>query len=70
MTVKTFLIAGGAGFIGSALIRHIINETISDNKLIENIASLRIELDESIISRIKEFSANAKPWSNPRYWQQ
>ena len=26
-TVKTFLITGGAGFIGSALIRHIINDT-------------------------------------------
>jgi dTDP-D-glucose 4,6-dehydratase len=25
--VKTFLITGGAGFIGSALIRHIINDT-------------------------------------------
>jgi dTDP-glucose 4,6-dehydratase len=27
IAVKTFLITGGAGFIGSALIRHIINDT-------------------------------------------
>ena len=27
MTSKTFLITGGAGFIGSAVVRHIINNT-------------------------------------------
>lgn len=27
MTIKTFLVTGGAGFIGSAVVRHLINDT-------------------------------------------
>ena len=73
IAVKTFLITGGAGFIGSALIRHIINDTsyrvVNIDKLSENMASIKIQLDKSLIASIEKIAAKSKPWSNPRSWK-
>ena len=50
-------------------INQIIVGTISDDKLSENMASTKIQLNKSLIASIEEISTRAKSWSNPRSWQ-
>jgi aryl-alcohol dehydrogenase-like predicted oxidoreductase len=50
-------------------INQIIVGTISDNKLSENMASIKIQLNKSLIASIEKIAANSKPWSNPRSWK-
>jgi aryl-alcohol dehydrogenase-like predicted oxidoreductase len=49
-------------------INQIIVGTISDNKLIENMASMNMQLNKSLIASIENIAANSKPWSDPRSW--
>ncbi len=50
-------------------INQIIVGTISDNKLSENMDSIKIKLNQSLISSIEKLAAKAKTWSNPRNWK-
>lgn len=50
-------------------INQIIVGTISDDKLSENMASTKIQLNELLIASIEEISSGSKSWSNPRSWQ-
>lgn len=50
-------------------INKIIIGTISDQKLRENISSVKIKLDTHLISAIDKISSVEKPWTNPRGWQ-
>ena len=50
-------------------INQIIVGTISDDKLSENMASLKIQLNESLIASIEKIASKSKPWSNPRRWK-
>ena len=50
-------------------INQIIVGTISDDKLSENMASIKIQLNKSLIASIEKIAANSKPWSNPRSWK-
>lgn len=43
--------------------------TISDDKLSENMASIKIQLDKSLIASIEKIASKSKPWSNPRSWK-
>lgn len=50
-------------------ISQIIVGTISDDKLCENMASIKIQLDKSLIDSIEKISAKSKSWSDPRSWK-
>jgi aryl-alcohol dehydrogenase-like predicted oxidoreductase len=50
-------------------INQIIVGTISDGKLIENMASIKMLLNKSLIASIEKISAKSKPWSDPRSWK-
>ena len=50
-------------------INQIIVGTISDDKLSENMASIKIQLNKSLIASIEKISSKSKPWSNPRSWK-
>ena len=50
-------------------INQIIVGTISDDKLCENMASIKIQLDKSLIDSIEKISAKSKSWSDPRSWK-
>ena len=50
-------------------INQIIVGTISDDKLIENMASIKMQLNKSLIASIKKISFKSKPWSDPRSWK-
>jgi len=50
-------------------IDQIIVGTISDEKLSENMASIKIQLDTSLTASIEQIAAKSKPWSNPRSWK-
>jgi aryl-alcohol dehydrogenase-like predicted oxidoreductase len=50
-------------------INQIIVGTISDDKLSENMASIKIQLNESLIASIEKIASKSKPWSNPRSWK-
>jgi hypothetical protein len=43
--------------------------TISDDKLSENMASIKIQLNKSLIASIEKIAAKSKPWSNARSWK-
>jgi hypothetical protein len=47
-------------------INQIIVGTISDDKLSENMTSIKIKLNKLLIVSIEKITANSKPWSNPR----
>jgi len=50
-------------------INQIIVGTISDDKLIENMASIKMQLNKSLIASIEKISVKSKPWSDPRSWK-
>lgn len=50
-------------------INQIIIGTISDDKLIENMASIKLQLNKSLIASIEKISVKSKPWSDPRSWK-
>lgn len=50
-------------------ISQIIVGTISDDKLSENMASIKIKLNESLIASIEKIACKSKSWSNPRNWK-
>ncbi len=50
-------------------INQIIVGTVSEDKLIENMASLKIQLNKSLIASIERISVKSKPWSDPRSWK-
>ncbi len=50
-------------------IDQIIVGTISDNKLSENMDSIKLQLNESLIYSIEKIAAKSKIWSNPRNWK-
>jgi aryl-alcohol dehydrogenase-like predicted oxidoreductase len=50
-------------------IDQIIVGTISDDKLSENMASIKIQLNESLIASIEKIASKSKSWSNPRSWK-
>ena len=50
-------------------INQIIVGTISDDKLTENMASIKMQLNKSLIASIEKISVKSKPWSDPRSWK-
>ncbi len=50
-------------------INQIIVGTISDKKLSENMVSIKMQLNQSLISSVEKISNKSKPWSNPRNWK-
>jgi len=50
-------------------ISQIIVGTISDDKLSENMASIKIQLNESLIDSIEKIASKSKSWSNPKNWK-
>lgn len=50
-------------------INQIIIGTISENKLSENMASTKLQLNKSLITSIERISSRSKSWSNPRSWK-
>lgn len=50
-------------------ISQIIVGTISDDKLSENMASTKIQLNGSLIASIEKIASKSKSWSNPRSWK-
>jgi aryl-alcohol dehydrogenase-like predicted oxidoreductase len=50
-------------------VNQIIVGTISDDKLIENMASIKIQLNKPLIADIEKIAYKSKSWTNPRSWK-